>query len=139
MRYHKPTIFDNKKKYLWTSKIPKIPCYQVIWGICFGVVSFFVQYFFCCVVGCCVSLRDSEPIVMWYWWVLDRSVFGSIEFLGSWIFFCRRLLLMCWVSRWWLLVFGFKSQWSKYHLFWLIAQRCRSSFVEIVFFWCAFT
>jgi hypothetical protein len=54
-------------------------CYQVLWGICFGVVSFFVQYFFCC---------DSEPIVMWYLWMLDRSVFGSINFLGSWIFFC---------------------------------------------------
>jgi hypothetical protein len=45
-----------------------------------------------------VSLRHLEPIVMLYWWMLDRSVFGSIEFLGSWIFFCRRLLLLCCVS-----------------------------------------
>jgi hypothetical protein len=31
------------------------PFYQVLWGICSGVVNFLVQCFFCCVVGCFVS------------------------------------------------------------------------------------
>jgi hypothetical protein len=52
-----------------------------------------------------VSLRDSERIVMWYLWMLDRSVFGSIKFLGSWIVFYRILLLLIEsmiITRFWL-------------------------------------